>query len=79
VSAALGGVPVTLADDALTGTSSLIVERARLRDDRSLLVNGRDLGRPEHFTLWADGGACVLVHERTGKRFVLRGTECAVP
>jgi hypothetical protein len=68
---------VTLADDALTCTSALIVERARLRDDRGLLVNGRDLERPERFTLLAERGACVLVHERTGQRFVLRETECA--
>jgi hypothetical protein len=77
VSAALGGVPVTLADDALTRTSTLIVERARLRDESGLPVAGRELGAPERFRLVRRGDGCFLVHERTGREVRLEGTSCA--
>jgi hypothetical protein len=77
VSAALGGAPVTLADDALTAGSELVVERARLRDPRGLPANGRELRVPEHFRLVTRGGDCVLVHERGGERSTLPGTVCA--
>jgi hypothetical protein len=68
VSGALNGAPVTLADDALTRDSLLIIERARL--------SGRELDRPEHFRLVKVGKQCALVHERTGKRTTLASTTC---
>jgi hypothetical protein len=73
VSSALNGAPVTLADDALTRDSLLIIEKAHL--------SGRDFGRPEHFRLVKIGEHCALVHERTGKRTTLSSTTCepAVP
>ncbi len=77
VSAALGGVPVTLAEDALTQESTLLVERARLRDPTGLPANGRQLGGPERFQLVKSGAECVLVHERTGGRFALAATACS--
>jgi len=77
VSAALGGVPVTLADDALTRESTLIVERARQRDPSGLPAQGRERGMPERFRLVKIGAECVLVHERSGQRFTLRETTCA--
>ena len=67
VSAVLGGAPVTLAADALTRDSVLIVEKP---------LTGRDLGRPERFHLVKAGNDCVLVHERTGARTRLRSTTC---
>ena len=67
VSAMLGGAPVTLAPDALTRDSVLIVEKRR---------TGRDLDKPEHFRLVKKGNECVLVHERTGARTKLASTTC---
>ena len=68
VSSALNGAPVTLADDALTQDSLLIIEKAHL--------SGRDFGTPEHFRLVKMGKHCALVHERTGKRTTLASTTC---
>ena len=67
VSSALHGAPVTLADDALTRTSRLIIEKP---------LTGRDLDKPEHFQLVKTGTRCVLIHERTGKRTTLPSTRC---
>jgi hypothetical protein len=77
VRSALGGAPVTLADDALTAGSDLVVERAHHRDPQGLPANGRELGAPEHFRLVKRGGDCVLVHERGGERATLPATACA--
>jgi hypothetical protein len=67
---------VTLADDALTHESELTIEHARLRDAQGRLLNGRDLGRPEHFRLLKVGPDCVLVQERTGQRWTLTHSKC---
>ena len=67
VSSALDGAPVTLADDALTRDSLLIIERP---------LSGRDLGKPENFRLRKAGKQCTLVHERTGRRTTLASTTC---
>ncbi len=77
VSAALGGAPVTLADDALTRGSALLVERAWVHDPAGLPANGRRLGAPERFRLVESGGACILVHEGTGRRYPLAATACS--
>ena len=74
---ALDGLPVSLADDALTRESTLILERAAHRDPEGHRAQGRELGRPERFTLFKTGADCVLIHERTGRRMVLVATECA--
>jgi hypothetical protein len=76
VSAALHGAQVTLADDALVRSSTLLVERARLRDAAGLPVGGRELGTPERFRLVKRGGACVLLHESTGRAALLESTAC---
>jgi hypothetical protein len=77
VSSALNGVPVTLADDALTRESTLILERARHRDASGVPAQGRETGMPERFRLVKSGADCVLVHESSGRRFTLRETTCA--
>ncbi len=77
VSQALHGAPLTLADDALTRESTLIIERARARGPDGTPLLGRDTGRPERFRLVRDGSRCVLVHEGSGRRFVLRSATCA--
>ena len=67
VSSALNGAPVTLANDALTRDSRLIIERP---------LSGRDFGKPENFRLLKAGKQCTLVHERTGRRTRLTSTTC---
>lgn len=77
VSRALNGVSVTLADDALTAESTLIIQRAPHRDARGLPLDGREPGRPERFRLVKAGSRCVLVHERTGRRWTLASATCS--
>jgi len=76
VSEALNGAPVTLADDALTTESLLIIERAAHRDLHGNQLSGRELGRPWRFHLVQSGSQCVLVSESDGRRSVLRSTRC---
>jgi hypothetical protein len=77
VSGALHGAPITIADDALTRESTLIVERTRARTADGVPLSGRETGRPEHFRLVKNGTRCVLVHERTGKRWTLKAATCS--
>jgi hypothetical protein len=76
VSTALNGAQVTLALDALTDASTLIIERTRRRDPSGLPIDGRDLGYPERFRLVKRAGKCILVHEGSGRRFILAATSC---
>ncbi len=76
VSLALQGAPVTLADDALTRDSLLIIEPRHPRDANGLPLNGRERGKPEQFRLVKSGARCVLIHYSTGKRRVLKSTAC---
>jgi hypothetical protein len=79
VSAALHGAQVTLADDALTKESLLIIERVRIRDASGLPIEGRMREKPEQFQLVKSGSQCVLVYRRTGERHVLTHTTCTRP
>jgi hypothetical protein len=76
ISAAFNGIPVTLADDALTRESTLTIERNRPRDAEGRPLDGRDPGRPEHFRLIKTGSDCVLVQESTGRRWKLTASSC---
>jgi hypothetical protein len=76
VAEALNGASVTLADDALTTESLLIIERAASHDPSGRQPDGRDLGRPWRFHLVQRGSQCVLVSESDGRRRVLRSTRC---
>jgi hypothetical protein len=73
---ALGDVPVTLADDALTGSSLLSFEHALRRDPMGRPLNGRELTRPETFELFKRGPRCVLVQSRTGREWTLHHARC---
>jgi len=77
VSIALNGVPVRLADDALTHESVLIIDRAQTRDAANLPLNGREIAKPERFRLVQQGSKCLLIHERTGKIWPLDSVRCA--
>ena len=76
VSLAFGGTPVRLAREALTRDSLLIIGRAQARDIRGVPLNGRELGRPQHFQLLLRGSQCVLLHIETGRGRVLAHTRC---
>jgi len=76
VSQALGGRRVTLAADALTRSTALIVGRAQARDARGLPLNGRERGRPQHFRLLRRGSQCMLLHVETGRARLLAHTAC---
>jgi hypothetical protein len=76
VSEGLNGAPVTLADDALTRDSRLIIEKAHPRDASGVPLSGRDRDKPEIFRLVKSGEQCLLLHERTGKRTMLASTRC---
>ena len=76
ISEALNGAPVRLADDALRHDSVLTIERIQPRDAAGLPLNGRELGRPEHFQLVTRGPHCILIHERTGNSWTLRSATC---
>lgn len=69
VSSTLGGRSVTIADDALTKDSLLIMEPKHL--------TGRDLRKPDHFRLVLSDSRCVLVHQESDARFELTQTRCA--
>jgi hypothetical protein len=77
VSGALNGASVTIADDALTRDSLLIIERARPRDAEGHPLVGRETERPERFRLVKNGARCVLVRESTGERWVLASATCS--
>lgn len=76
VTSALGIANVLLADDALTKTSTLTIERSRVRDANGRQLSGRDLDKPEQFQLVKHGARCVLIHRSSAKRFELPKTTC---
>lgn len=76
VSSALGGRRVTLADDVLTESSLLVIERNRLRRFDGPLELGRDLGRPERFQLLLEDSQCYLRHEQPERYFQLSESQC---
>lgn len=77
VQGALNGAPLTLAQDALTRDSVLIIDRTERRDAEGRRLVGREMGRPERFQLFKSGSRCILVHERTGQRRELTSVTCA--
>ena len=76
VSRALNGADVTLADDALTSSSVLIVAPKVYRDAQGDPINGRELRKPIQFELLKQGGQCVLELRSSGKRWPLPATTC---
>lgn len=76
VSNALHNANLTLADDALTKSSLLVIERKRHRDLNNNPVIGRELSQPEQFRLLLDGNQCVLIHLNNGNHRVLMNTHC---
>lgn len=77
VTSALRNNAITIADDALTKSSVLIIERVPARDANGRPLSGRDLDRPQHFDLLKDGERCILVHRQTAQRYPLKTARCA--
>ena len=68
---------ITLADDALTADSLMIIEKVRPRDSGGISLSGREFDTPEQFRLLKIDNTCVLVQVRTSARRVLRQSQCA--
>ena len=65
---------------AARGDLPQAVESARGVAGKGLEANRYfDTGRPEHFRLVENASQCVLVHEGSGRRFVLVSATCAPP
>ena len=73
---AVGDVPVTLADDALTGGNLLTLEHALRQDPLGRTLNGREVTRPETFELFKRGSRCVLIQAKTRREWTLRHAHC---
>jgi hypothetical protein len=76
ISKALNGLEVTLADDALTNSSTLIIERKQLRDIRGRIDSGRVTEAPKIFDLVINGSSCVLIHRQDESRYDLEKALC---
>ena len=69
---------VALADDALTDTSILIIERKAPQSIEGSPAQGRTMEMPIQFRLVTSGSECVLIDQRDMSRTVLADTVCSV-
>lgn len=67
---------VMLADDALTATSLLVIERVMPRTMEGSPAKGRTMEMPYQFRLVINGDDCVLIDQRDESRHVLQDTSC---
>ena len=67
---------VTLADDALTDTSILIIEQKIPQSIEGSPAQGRNMEMPIQFRLVTDGANCILVDQRDASRHILADTRC---
>ena len=74
---AFGGRDVVIADDALTTSSVLTIERGPHRTIDNPAPDGRILAEPFRFRLVRHGEDCVLIDPRDGSRRLLADTRCA--
>lgn len=70
------GREVMLADNALTDTSLLTIERWPTGTMDNPVPEGRKLDRPIQFQLVRNGDDCVLVRQSDGARYPLGSTDC---
>ncbi|ALS99234.1 hypothetical protein [Lacimicrobium alkaliphilum] len=73
---AIGGLPVKLADDALTKRNILYIEQNMGSDAQGNPIMGRHNNKPEVFRLQIKGGQCQLIHGASGKVFTLQQASC---
>lgn len=74
VSRALNGTAVTIADDALTRSSTLLLERPEPGNRLDRPATGRTLGAPVQFRLVTDGSGCFLLYG--SERLELSAARC---
>jgi hypothetical protein len=67
---------VTLADDALTGSSILIIQRNPPQSAQGRIATGRNMDTPIQFRLVLNGSECILIDTRDESRHVLENTTC---
>lgn len=70
------GTEVMLADDALTQSSLLLIERWPAGTMENPVPQGRILEKPIQFRLVIDGPDCILIDGRDGKRYMLKKATC---
>lgn len=68
--------PISLADDALTVSNWLVIEPTRPRDPNGLLINGRELRKPDRFELFKQDGRCILTQVESTHWWILTQTQC---
>jgi hypothetical protein len=73
---AFNGRPVTIAADALTRDSVLVIERRPLRGLEGDPAGGRVLEAPEQFRLVLRDARCELVRSSDQRRWMLTETNC---
>ena len=69
---------VLLADDALTDSSVLIIERRIPQSITGSPAQGRTMDMPVQFWLLTNGTICVLEDQRDKARYLLEDTKCVV-
>ena len=67
---------VLLADDALTESSLLVIERSPPRTMQNLPTQGRNMEPPFQFRLVINGTDCILIDQRDRSRYLLENTKC---
>ncbi len=67
---------VALADDALTDSSVLTIERNPPRSMQSPPAQGRNMDTPIQFRLVLNGSDCILIDQRDNSRHLLEKTTC---
>jgi len=76
IAASFGGLYVPLADDALTESSVLLIERSPRGSLDNNQATGRVLEQPMRFQLVRNGAECALIDLRDDSRHVLANTSC---
>ena len=67
---------VMIADDALTSSNILSIERRPPATAQGRLATGRNMDVPIQFRLVSNAGACILVDTRDDSRHALDSTTC---
>ena len=71
------GTNVTLADNALTDSSLLTIERSPRPTMENPNPLGRNMEMPFQLRLYINGNDCILVDQRDNSRYMLEKTTCA--
>lgn len=69
---------VALAEDALTTSSTLVIERNIPRSIEGSPAQGRNMELPFQFRLVMNGAECILIDQRDLSRTALADTSCRV-